>query len=297
MEPPLRQLTTDEVETYQRDGAICARGLFDEKWIARMAGAVDRVFEHPTAFGDVQNRPGEGFANDLFMWQTDDDFRDFVLDSPAAAYAHQVLASKSVRFFYDQLFVKQVGTHTPTPWHQDVTFWPVRGEQICSIWMPFDRVTRESSGLEFVRGSHKWPNRYKAVTPDHNPYMLDSDLEDPPDVEQHRDEYDLLCWDLDPGDALIFSPVTLHGSSGNYSTERPRRALATRWFGDDVVWAPGKARMPVLWKTGLQAGDPVRGPVFPQVYPQVIENEVAARLQAPQPPDAGIVDKLRGTKA
>lgn len=294
METPLRALTDDEVAAYHRDGAICARGLYDEKWLDRMAEAVDRVAEAPTTFGQAQNQPDNGFANDLFMWQTDDDFRDFVLESPTAAYAQQIFGSATVRFFYDQLFVKKVGSHVPTPWHQDLTFWPVAGEQICSIWMPFDHVTRESSGLEFVRGSHKWENRYKAVTPDYNPYMMDSDLEDPPDVEQRRDEFDMLGWDLDPGDALIFSSLTLHGSTGNYSTERPRRALSTRWFGDDVQWAPGRAKMTVLWKTGLHKGDPIAGPVFPQVYPNVIDAEVAARLAAPQPPDPEIVARLLG---
>ena len=292
MQAPLRVLTDDEVEAYHRDGAICARGLYDDHWLERMAAAVDRATAQPTSFGAVQNQPDKGFANDLFMWRTDDDFRDFVFESPTAAYAQQILGTGTVRFFYDQMFVKQIGSHVATPWHQDLTFWPVSGEQICSLWMPFDHVTRESSGLEFVRGSHTWENRYKAVTPDYNPYMLDSDLEDPPDVEQRRDEFDIIGWDIEPGDALIFSPLILHGSTGNYSTERPRRALSTRWLGEDVRYTPGRAKMPVLWDTGLDHGDPIGGPVFPQVYPHVIAEEVEARMAAPQPPDPEILRRV-----
>lgn len=295
MTTPLRPLTADEIEAYRRDGAVCVRGVFGEPWLSRMADAVERVAAEPTPFGRAQNQPDNGFANDLFMWQSDDDFRDFVFESSAASYAQQILGSATVRFFYDQLFVKAVGSHVPTPWHQDLTFWPVDGDQICSIWMPFDPVTRASSGLEFVRGSHTWPNRYKAVTPDYNEYMLSSDLEDPPRVEDRREDFDLMGWDMEPGDALIFSALILHGSTGNYSTEHPRRALSTRWCGDDVVWAPARATVPIIWETGLDRGDPIGGPVFPQVLPEFIDAEVAARRSGPIAPDPEIVRRLTGS--
>ena len=41
------------------------------------------------------------FSGDLFLWKVDDDFRDFVFESPAARIAQQVLGSKVVRHFYD----------------------------------------------------------------------------------------------------------------------------------------------------------------------------------------------------
>jgi ectoine hydroxylase-related dioxygenase (phytanoyl-CoA dioxygenase family) len=154
---PLRELTADEIECYDRDGVVCARGLFPEPWIERMAAAVDRVVASPTFFGNVVSMKNEAFSGDLFLWKTDDDFRDWVYDSPAARVAQQVLRSDRVRHFYDQLFVKPEGCHVPTPWHHDVTFWPVDVESrgLCSIWITFDPVDRASSGLEFVLGSHQ----------------------------------------------------------------------------------------------------------------------------------------------
>ena len=116
-----------------------------------------------------------------------------------------------------------------------------------------------------MRGSHRWNRRFKAVTPDYNAFMLDSDLEDPPDIDAHRGDYDLVNWDMEPGDVLIFHPLVVHGSSGNSSMTRRRRALATRWLGDDVVYAPRKATMPLPPEHGLHPGDHVGGPLFPQV--------------------------------
>ena len=267
---PLRDLTPEEIASYDRDGAVCVRGLFADAWVERMAGAIDQVTENPTEYGRQVSLKDEGFSGDLFVWKSHDEFRDFVYDSPAAHIAAQVLRSKRVNFFYDQLFVKPAGCHVATPWHQDITFWPIEGERICSIWITFDPIDRDSSGLEFVRGSNRWSRRFKAVTPDYNAYMLDSDLEDPPDVDAHREDYDLTCWDMEPGDAILFDSVVLHGSTGNHTTDRPRRAFASRWCGEGVRYAPRHATMPLMWQHGLEPGDSIGGSLFPQILPETI---------------------------
>ncbi len=262
---PLRSLTEDEVDAFHRDGVICVREVMPLRWIALVAGSIERSKSRPSETGKILSKPDPGYLNDIFMWLSDEGYRTFVLESPAARLAQQAMRSKTVTFFYDQVFVKEPGTNVPTPWHHDLTFWPIEGKQICSIWMPVDPVTRESSGLEYVRGSHLWNKRFKAVSPDYHPYLMSSDLEDPPDVNANRSEYDVVNWDMEPGDVLMFHPLTLHGSPGNSTTTRRRRALSTRWLGDDVVYAPAKARMPLPPEHGLVPGDRVSGKLFPRV--------------------------------
>ena len=286
---PLRDLTSEEIAQYDRDGVLCARGLFDDAWVERMAAAIDRAVADPTQYGEAVSMRDKGFSGDLFLWKERDEFRDFVYESPASRIAAQLLRSKRVNFFYDQLFVKPAGCHVATPWHQDVPFWPVAGEQLCSMWMTFDEVSRSSSGLEFVRGSHRWPNRYKAVTPDYNAYMMDSDLEDAPDIDAQREQYDLACWDMQPGDVLLFNGLVLHGSTGNHTTDRPRRAFASRWAGDDVRFAPRHATMPLFWRHGLAPGDPLGGPLFPRILPEPIASEGARRAEGPEPQDPEVM--------
>ena len=72
---------------------------------------------------------------------------------------------------------------------------------------------------------------------------------------------------MEPGDALLFHPLLLHGSRGNASRLARRRALALRWAGEDVRYAPRPSAMPLLWEHGLKPGDPLGGPLFPLVYP------------------------------
>jgi ectoine hydroxylase-related dioxygenase (phytanoyl-CoA dioxygenase family) len=293
---PVRDLTPDELEAYERDGVICARGLFSTAWIERMAAAVDRVVANPSLMGKVVSMKDQDFSGDLFLWKTDDDFRDFVYQSPASRIARQVLGSKIVRHFYDQLFVKPAACHVPTPWHHDVTFWPVdiESRKLCSMWITFDPVDRAGSGLEFVKGSHRWPGRFKAVTPNYDPYMMDSDYEDAPDIDAHREEYDLFCPEMEAGDLLLFNAHVVHGSSANYSTDQPRRAFASRWCDESVLFEARHATMPLLWNHGLSDGDALSGSLFPQVLPETIASESAGRAKGPEPPDPEYVSHVMG---
>ena len=44
---PPRDITTDEIDTFWRDGVVCLRGMFDADWIARMGEAVDDAIARP----------------------------------------------------------------------------------------------------------------------------------------------------------------------------------------------------------------------------------------------------------
>ena len=282
---PYRDLRDEEIASLREDGAVCARGLIDEDTIAHMRDGLEDVIRNTSVLGGAALSLAEkGFHGDIFVWKLHDSFRDLALFSFLPALAQQVLESERVNFFYEQFFVKRAGSPVETPWHQDIPFWPVEGNQIISFWITLDPVSRASSGLEFVRGSHRWKHRYKAITPNYDPYMMDSELPPSPDYARQRDEVELLGWDMEPGDVLLFGPVVCHGSAENKSTTQDRRALAFRYSGDDVVFAPRHATMPLLWEHGLEPGERLGGSLFPQVWPQVIESEIARRLEGPEPP-------------
>ena len=88
---------------------------------------------------------------------------------------------------------------------------------------------------------------------------------------------------MEPGDILMFHPLTLHGSFGNASRVRRRRALALRWVGDDVVYAPTDKRMPIHYRHDSVVGGPLRGAAFPRILPCANPAERAARRQPERP--------------
>jgi len=202
-------------------------------------------------------------------------------------------APSKVNFFYDQLFCKEPGSQAPTPWHQDLTFWPIahngsdEGAQIVSMWLALDDVDQENSGLDYIKKSHLWPERFRSVSPDYNPVLLDSDLPFAPSNESLRDSPDRINWIMKPGDMILFHPLVLHGSGGNLHPVRQRRAIAMRYTGDNVVYRTKPATMAELtpWPQDnvrgniLKDGDPLSCSLYPQVFPDFRDTEVKHRLE------------------
>ena len=175
---PLRPISEAEIRTYEEDGVVCLRGLFDREWTARMHDASLRFMASGIGRKRVVQKPGETatFYSNVFMCAQDPDFKAFRDASPAAEIAATLMRVERVRFWYDQLFIKEPGTSAPTQWHHDLPYWPFRGEHLASVWVAFTPVTKQSSGVEYLKGSHKWGKFYRPVTPDEDPAFANPDL-------------------------------------------------------------------------------------------------------------------------
>ena len=169
-----------------------------------------------------------------------------------------------MNFFYDQLLVKEPGTSERTPWHQDQPYWAVAGRQVCSLWVPFDPVA-EDTCVEYVAGSHSWPEFSPYHFADGTLYA-DTGLPPLPDIERERDRHRILRFALEPGDCLVFQAMIVHGAPGNRSANR-RRALATRWTGDDARYCvrPGEVGFPTA-DPGLAHGNVMDCEMFPVIW-------------------------------
>jgi ectoine hydroxylase-related dioxygenase (phytanoyl-CoA dioxygenase family) len=270
---PARALTADELAALDRDGVICVRGALDADWTARLARALDDAARSPTLIGRAMSRPKQGLYHDMFVWRRSDDLRDLWYESPLAHYAAQAMRSERVNLFYDEVFYKSAASTLPVPWHHDVTAFPLRGQQLMNVWVSVDPSTPASGGLEFVRGSHLWQRKFKVETAERSAYLLEADLEWCPDIEAERDRYDIVSWELEPGDALVFGLHVLHGSGPNRSHERPRRAVVFRFAGEDARYAPTPNTMPLMFRHHVAPGHALGGPLFPQLLPHGIAAE------------------------
>ena len=176
------------------------------------------------------------------------------------------MGASRVNFFYDQLLVKEPGTQERTPWHHDLPYYCVEGRQTVSLWVPLDPVPRATC-VEFVAGSHDWGRRFMPTKFKGQAYdRADPDLEPLPDIDARRGEYRILGWDLQPGDAIAFSFLTVHGAPGNLQSGARRRAFAARYCGDDVTFARRQGEVsPPFPGVRLAHGDALRGEDFPVV--------------------------------
>ena len=250
----------ETIEAYDRDGATVLRGVVDDHWLERLAGAIERDIAEPGPFFHGYEAPDGGrFHGNLRIWQNDVDFHEFCLHSNLPAIARAFLRTERLNLLYDQLFVKEAETNNRTRWHNDQPYWPVRGWQVLSIWLALDRTTAENGALEFIAGSHKWERWFQpetfGITEAIDAYERNPEYEDIPDIEAARGDYEIVSWDLEPGDVYVFHGMTVHGSPGNTRRDRRRRGYAVRYIGDDVTYDPRKGVSQPILNEAVSTGD------------------------------------------
>ena len=262
------KVSDSDIERFQEDGVVVLRGVFRE-WVLPLQRGVEGVMKNPSSL-ERSYRPSDGtaaFFQDFCNWQRIPEFRAFVFESPAAEAAARLMRSRSARFFHDHVLVKEPGTSAVTPWHQDQPYYPVHGRQHVSFWTPLDPVARDTV-MECVAGSHRWGKGYRPTRFDGTPLYAKDDFESIPDIDGQRANLRILGWDMQPGDAIAFSFMTVHGAPANRS-RTVRRAFSSRWLGDDTRYArrAGKTSPPFP-DLALDDGAPLDIPLFPMVYPK-----------------------------
>ena len=268
-------ITDSDVAIFDRDGAVCLRGVFEPQWLNLIAEGLEHALAEPGPYSrkpSPEDDPGQ-FFTDYYMWRRIPALRRFALESPAGAVAARLLGARQVNFFFDGLFIKEPGTLTHSHWHQDQPSYSVDGWQVVVIWTPIDPVAKESA-LELVRGSHRWgkwflPEYFSGDQRNHDP--TDSHYAPLPNIDSDRARYEILSWDMQPGDCVAFHAMMLHGSQGNHSKALRRRALSTTWLGDDAVFGSRPFEPdPVIEGHHFEPGERLDvEAVFPQVWPRL----------------------------
>jgi ectoine hydroxylase-related dioxygenase (phytanoyl-CoA dioxygenase family) len=261
--PPISEA---QIESFARDGVILLKGALKD-WVDPLRKGVDALMKNPSPLERSYHPEGDAapFFQDLCNWQRFDDFRDFVFQSPAGPIAAQLMRSKTVRFFHDHVLVKEPGTSVVTPWHQDLPYYCVEGQQSVSFWIPLDAVPRETS-LACVAGSHRW-SIYKPKRFDGTDLYAHDLTEEIPDIDNRRDQYSIVAWPMEPGDAVAFDFRTVHGAAANKGRGSRRRVFSARWVGDDARFADRKGKgSPPFRHLTLKDGERLDGPDFPVVY-------------------------------
>jgi ectoine hydroxylase-related dioxygenase (phytanoyl-CoA dioxygenase family) len=202
--------------------------------------AFDYGIAHPgpasgtAASAEINTEAGEKFYTDVSNAEnwTSEEFHRLLIDTPIGDAVAEIFDSPDVWFYGEQLFWKEGGHITATPWHQDTSFGAIEGPDLAIAWVSLDHLKKESS-LEFVRGSHKGPthNGYRPGAADRTePYYDDPNMPRMPDVESRRKEFDIISWPIEPGDVVLFNFNTLHGGAATYPGLR-RRTISLRFFG------------------------------------------------------------------
>ena len=263
-------ISSEDIAAFQRDGALCIRGLLAPRQVELLRAGIDLNLERPSPRAKVASGaadPGR-FIEDFCSWRENPHYHRFILESPLAETAGRLMQSAFARFYHDHMLTKEPGTRQATPWHQDQPYYNIEGRKNISFWIPVDPVSR-SSTLEFVAGSHRGPWLMPRSFMDSQArWFPEGSLADLPDIEAGRENHPILGWELEPGDVVCFHMLTLHAARGVDGTRR-RRVFSARFLGDDITHAPRRwttsPEFPGL-RDELPAGAPMEHPLFPVLW-------------------------------
>jgi ectoine hydroxylase-related dioxygenase (phytanoyl-CoA dioxygenase family) len=183
-----------------------------------------------------------------------------------AEVAAALFGADRINFFGDQLFLKEPRSLHRTAFDQDAPYFHLEGDQCCTMWMPLNVVDRENGAMGYERGSHRWPIHATNDLVSQEP-IPGSTGERLPDIEGREDDFDVVYYESEPGDVIVHHVRTVHGSTGNLSADRVRRAVTLRYLGDDVRYLERTGAPPDSAKSSsLRNGDRMDSPEFPLVW-------------------------------
>ena len=249
-------------ERFHNDGAILIKNALKDEWIKVLATGLNTCFNEPDGMSSELVMLDTQMRVDQFPAARSEALRNFIHSSGVADLVAKMIDAP-VRFYMDQMFVKPSGEMMPTAWHQDTSYYNVEGSDLIRAWVSPDPVPRGAS-LEIVRGSHKWNIAYRPLVGrdskiskkkhqevlekarrkgfyeragkefSYNNSLLDTSLPEIPDIENNRESFDIIGWDYEPCDVILFHGNLIHGACNEMVLTYPRRAHAIMFAGPDV---------------------------------------------------------------
>lgn len=256
------------IAAFETTGVVCLRKVLDSTQVEALREGADASYENPGPLGykvDLPDQPG-AFYYDFNMHERLPAFRWLVFDSHIPDVGAALMRSPGVTLYYSNMFIKQPGSSTPSPWYEDASYQRMNGLNVINFWIALDCIPSEIA-LMFKRASHR------RGSPIYRAYHFDKGKDyDHPVITRNRvkmptfseldTQFETIWWELNPGDAVVFTQRTLHAAPGNTRNTR-RRAVNLMLLGDDVTYnaAAGESDPPFK-DDGLEDGQHPAGEIF-----------------------------------
>ena len=294
LDAPTRPIADEEVEAFWRDGVVCLRQVLPLEWLDRMADPVEAALASASttdlsAFGDdlvtsagavrvvdeavvAAAIPRGHFKAGTDHWLELPSFLEFATRSPLGPIVARLLGSEHVWFYEDSVLVKEPGTQERTAFHQDMAYFHLAGDLVCTTWVPLDPVTAATGAVRFVAGSHRDRTRYRPNTFVTDMALPGTDGADVPDYDRAAGgsvgAARIVSFDTVPGDITVHHARTIHGAYANASRTQRRRAISVRYAGDGVVFSPVDGGFPKPHHASMRPGAPLDAAACPVAWPR-----------------------------
>lgn len=250
-------LTEEQIRFYRENGFVQVDNVITPEELEELREYLDEAMTITDGNSFSTDREGGAYYRVLNQkvntWRDHAGMAKYVLHPRFAEMARQLIGAKAVRLFHDHALLKMPGDSKPTPWHQDLPYWPMNESGGMSIWLTLDDVDENNGCMMFVPGSQK-VGKLKGIDFT-NPHDINDYVDDPEIVRKQP-----VIVRMKAGSCTFHDGLTFHYAHANH-TDKPRRVLAVIYMPDGVTYS-GK-KHPVTEGKGLVENEPIRGPLFP----------------------------------
>lgn len=199
-------LNQRQLHDFRERGWFNLGKVFDPVELAEIGAAYDAILAHPLRLGEH----GKGRFEYSPLLQLQSPVLCRYATSPKLVAPMIELLGPDVRLYWDQAVSKPPGATSDVPWHQDNGYTPVEPEEYVTCTLALDPMDVDNGCLWIQPGSHRQGTRPHRKTDFFFFVGYDgTDCGEPVELEA--------------GDVLVFSSLTMHRSGPNNS-ERPRRS-------------------------------------------------------------------------
>ncbi len=213
-------LDQDSIDQFANDGYIKLKHVIDPDALKLLRRRMSSILL------EVLGRtPGLAFRSDEMMWLHDDLVRRFVLSKRVAQIAARLLKVDAVRLYHDNALSKEPGCGR-TPWHYDYHHFPIDSLNVCTAWIPLQRIPKEMGPLAFAAAMET----YKLVKNlPFSKFDASYDKQLTKIFSENEVPIDDSAFDL--GEVSFHHTLSFHTAGANMTYES-RMALATTYFED-----------------------------------------------------------------
>jgi phytanoyl-CoA hydroxylase len=221
-----RLITDEHIEFYQLNGYVAIRDLLPFDDLQAIRAAVDDAYarHYESEHDNTGANPAYDavFLQKVNLWQVHEGIRRHTTSPRLAECARILMGAANVRVWHDQTLVKEPGS-PPTPFHQDLPYWPMVEDTALTAWTALDDVDERNSCMQYIPGSQAW-GRLSGV-----------DFTSPLGVAEvapdHAGECVAVSVPVPAGSVVFHHSLTFHGATANI-TDRRRRAMIVHYMAD-----------------------------------------------------------------
>lgn len=235
------RLSDDQIESFEEDGYLHLKGVFDEEEVAILGEELKRMMDEwaeedmgwsgdwRDEYLDPDNRESTSLIHLHDLQFYSEPFAQMVQDPRIVTPVSQLIGP-DVELHHSTLHAKPPEKGSPFPMHQDWAFYKHEGPEYIDALVHVDDAPSEKGPLQFIPGSHKQGALEHNEGEGQAPHLP-------------TDEYgldDAVEISAEAGDVILMSYFTIHGSDLN-QTDETRRIIRVGYRNPDNEQTAGQA--------------------------------------------------------